>query len=90
MCIANLYKNDFEQVNNLLWNLRKEESVKIFRLDVAYSEILNEDINLIISNIVKEFKKRIDYSVEIDGKEFLVKLNILIFNKSKTINIYLN
>ena len=35
MSIDNLFKNDIEQVTNLLWNLRKEESVKIFRLDVG-------------------------------------------------------
>ena len=74
MYIDNLYKNDIEQVSNLLWNLRKSDSVKIIRLNVDYSEILQEDINLIISNVAEEFKKSIDYSIEISNQRFKLDL----------------
>ena len=33
MCIDELHKNDIEKVSNLLWNLKKGESIKIVRLE---------------------------------------------------------
>ena len=65
MCIYKLYESDIEQISNFLWNLRKSDSVKIIRLNFPNAKILEKDINLIISNIAEEFKKRIDYSIQI-------------------------